>query len=47
MSVRLISYTKPVADEFWNGDNCFSTEDLIAYIASVSNPTNQNNTKTI
>ena len=39
MNVKLISLTKPLDDEM----NC---EDLIAYCARVSNPSNQNNTET-
>ena len=39
MKVELISYSKPV-----NGDK--SIQDLVAYCARVSNPSNQNNTET-
>ena len=39
MTVKLISYSQPV-----EGDN--SVQDLIAYCARVSNPTNQNNKQT-
>lgn len=42
MQVRLISITKPVAEELKD----FSTEDLVAYCARVSNPSNQMNTET-
>lgn len=40
MSVRLIAITHPVVDE------CPVVEDLLAYCARVSNPTNQANTQT-
>ena len=39
MTVKLISYTKTV-------DESQSLLDVIAYCARVSNPANQNNTKT-
>ena len=39
MNVRLISLTQPY-------DGLMSCEDLIAYCARVSNPSNQNNTET-
>lgn len=39
MSVRLISYSKPVEEDQ-------SLQDLVAYCARVSNPANQNNTQT-
>ncbi len=39
MSVKLISYSKPVEDDQ-------SLQDLVAYCARVSNPANQNNTQT-
>lgn len=42
MNVRLISITKPVADEIKD----FTTEELTAYVARVSNPSNQLNTAT-
>lgn len=41
MQVKLISYTKP-----HNLDNIKNTQDLVAYCARVSNPTNQMNTET-
>lgn len=40
MSVKLISYTKPVFD------SNMQPEEIIAYCARVSNPENQNNTQT-
>jgi thymidylate synthase (FAD) len=43
MSVRLVSVTKPVADEFLN----MSPDELIAAVARVSNPNNQTNTETM
>ena len=42
MSVRLISYSKP-PEELYVGDNI---QELIAYTARVSNPSNQDNTET-
>lgn len=42
MKVKLISLTKPVAEELSH----FSPEDLIAHAARVSNPQNQLNTET-
>lgn len=39
MSVKLVSYSKPVDDKQ-------SLQDLVAYCARVSNPANQNNTQT-
>jgi thymidylate synthase (FAD) len=39
MSVKLISYSKPVEEDQ-------SLQDLVAYCARVSNPANQNNTQT-
>jgi thymidylate synthase (FAD) len=42
MKVRLISITKPVASELHN----FTAEELTAYIARVSNPSNQMNNDT-
>lgn len=41
MSVKLVSYTQPPP-----GDNQTSLLDLVAFCARVSNPENQNNTKT-
>lgn len=43
MKVRLISYSQPVEGELYVGEN---VQELIAYCARVSNPTNQSNTKT-
>ena len=43
MNVRLISYSQPAPDAFIGINDA---EDLIAYCARVSNPANQNNTKT-
>ena len=42
MSVRLISYSKPVADYGISG----GLQDIVAFCARVSNPANQNNTDT-
>lgn len=42
MNVRLISITKPVADELINT----SPEELTSYVARVSNPSNQMNSET-
>lgn len=42
MKVELVSVTKPVKAELLN----FSAEDLLSYVARVSNPTNQMNTTT-
>lgn len=42
MRVKLISVTKPVAEEIKN----MSAEELTAYVARVSNPSNQFNTET-
>jgi thymidylate synthase (FAD) len=42
MKARLISYSKP-PEEIYVGDN---VQELIAYTARVSNPSNQNNTET-
>ena len=38
MEVRLISYSQPVKDELFVGDDI---QELIAYCARVSNPDNQ------
>lgn len=43
MKIRLIGYTQPVAGEFIGLDD---VQDLIAYCARVSNPTNQLNQET-
>ena len=40
MEVKLVSTTKPVIEGVENA------EDIVAYCARVSNPTNQNNTET-
>ena len=42
MKVRLISLTKPVAEELKD----FSAEELTSYVARVSNPSNQMSTET-
>jgi thymidylate synthase (FAD) len=42
MSVRLISYSKPVPDSGISG----GLQDIVAFCARVSNPANQNNTDT-
>jgi thymidylate synthase (FAD) len=42
MTTKLISITKPVADDLKH----FNSEELISYIARVSNPSNQMNTAT-
>ena len=41
MNVRLVGITKPSADT-----DVYCVNDLVAYMARVSNPSNQNNTKT-
>ena len=43
MQVKLISYTKPVETADYNVEN---VQDLVAYCARVSNPSNQNNKQT-
>ena len=45
MEVRLISYSKPNIDVFQN-EELKDMQDLIAYCARVSNPSNQLNTET-
>lgn len=46
MKVRLISYSQP-SEEFKNDVQCtFDAQDLVAYCARVSNPSNQSNTET-
>jgi len=44
MNVRLVSYSQP--DENFNADGIENVQDLIAYCARVSNPSNQLNTET-
>ena len=44
MEVKLVSYSKP--DENFNIDGIEDVQDLIAYCARVSNPSNQMNTET-
>lgn len=44
MNVKLVSYTKPVEELIEKGID--SPQELIAYVARVSNPANQMNTKT-
>lgn len=41
-SVKLVGVTKP-----YNVDSCDTAEDLIGYVARVSNPDNQDNKKTV
>ena len=43
MKARLISYSQPPQGELYVGDN---VQELIAYCARVSNPSNQNNKET-
>ena len=43
MKVRLISYSQPVEGELYVGEN---VQDLVAYCARVSNPSNQTNHET-
>lgn len=43
MKARLVSVSKPVSDDFIHLDNA---QDLIAFCARVSNPSNQNNLET-
>jgi thymidylate synthase (FAD) len=44
MSVKLISYSKPLSNDFLKKEQ--NLQDLVAYCARVSNPSNQNNTET-
>jgi len=46
MAVRLISYTKPSEFEAWDSEELLDCQDLVAYCARVSNPSNQNNKET-
>ena len=46
MAVRLISYTKPSEFEAWDSEELLDCQDLGAYCARVSNPSNQNNKET-
>ena len=46
MDVRLISHTKPAFGTFEFNTGIQTLEDLCAYCARVSNPSNQSNTKT-
>ena len=46
MAVRLISYTKPSEFEAWDSEKLLDCQDLVAYCARVSNPSNQNNKET-
>ena len=53
MIAKLISYSKPSEFEIWDTGNdeshknlVLGCQDLVAYCARVSNPSNQNNTKT-
>ncbi len=43
MKARLVSVSKPVGDDFLHLDNA---QDLVAFCARVSNPSNQHNTET-
>ena len=43
MKVRLISYSQPYGEELYVGKDM---QELVAYCARVSNPSNQNNTET-
>ena len=43
MNVRLISYSQPYGEELYVGKDM---QELVAYCARVSNPSNQNNTET-
>ena len=45
MSVRLVSYSQPHA-EFIDAESISDVQDMIAYCARVSNPSNQHNTET-
>ena len=45
MKVRLVSYSKPTI-EFEN-EGITDVQELVAFCARVSNPSNQNNTKTL
>ena len=46
MAVRLISYSKASEFAVWGNDNPLNCQDLIAFCARVSNPSNQMNTET-
>ncbi len=46
MAVRLISYTKPSEFEAWDSEELLDCQDLVAYCARFSNPSNQNNKET-
>ena len=44
VKVKLVSYSKPT--EFFKDEGIVDAQELIAYCARVSNPSNQMNTKT-
>ena len=46
MSVKLISYTQPSSEFLEENPNISDIQELVAYCARVSNPSNQHNTKT-
>ena len=46
MSVRLISYSKPSEFQTYENEQPLNCQDLVAYCARVSNPSNQMNTET-
>lgn len=46
MSVKLISYTQPSTEFLEENPNISDIQELVAYCARVSNPSNQHNTKT-
>ncbi len=46
MAVRLISYSKASEFSVWGNDTPLNCQDLIAFCARVSNPSNQMNTET-
>ena len=46
MSVKLISYTQPSAEFVQDNPEINDVQELVAYCARVSNPSNQHNTKT-
>lgn len=45
MKVRLVSYTKP-SDDWWNEEDPNDLQNLVAFCARVSNPSNQMNNET-
>ena len=46
MSVKLVSYTQPSAEFIQDNPEINDVQELVAYCARISNPSNQQNTKT-